>query len=116
MGVDLWKLVSTGMGINRLLKKDYDISESGLTKLETFLGLPRNEILEYFYKQKSTLTLFGQENLGEKEKHAIEKSGILYLKRLNEIFNVVSESFKMKNSPGTLMYHCMVASNNKTAQ
>lgn len=116
LGIDLWILVPTGMGINRLLKRNYNISESWLTKLETFLGLPRNEILEYFYKQRSTLTLFGQENLIEKEKDAIEKAGILYRQRLNEIFNFVSEPFKMKNSTGTLMYHFMMASNNKTAQ
>ena len=52
----------------------------------------------------------------EKEKDAIEKAGDLYRKRLNEIFQFVSEPFKMKNSTGTIMYHFMMASNNKTAQ
>lgn len=116
LGIDLWILVPTGMGVNRLLKKDYKISDSWLNKLETFLGMPQIEILEYFYKQKSTLTLFGQEDLMEKEKDAIEKAGKLYRKRLNEVFDYVSEPFKMKNSTGTIMYHFMMASNNKAAQ
>lgn len=116
LGIDLWILVPTGMGVNRLLKKDYNISDSWLSKLEKFLGLPRNEILDYFYKQKSTMTLFGEETLMQKEKDAIEKAGELYRTRLNEDFDFVSEAFKMKNSTGTIMYHFMMASNNRTAQ
>ena len=115
LGIDLWILVPTGMGVNRLLKKDFNISDAWLSKLENFLGLPRKEILDYFYKQKSTLTLFGEEMIVEKEKHAIEKSGELYRKRLNEIFDFVSEPFLMRNSTGAIMYHFMMASNNTTA-
>lgn len=116
LGIDLWILVPTGMGVNRLLKKDYNISEAWLSKLEKFLGLSRNVILDYFYKQKSTMTLFGEETMMEKEKDAIEKAGELYCTRLNEVFEFVSEAFKMKNSTGTIMYHFMMASNNKAAQ
>jgi len=116
LGVDLWILVPTGMGINRLLKKDYNISEAWLLKLEKFLGLKRDEILSYFYKQKSTITLFGEETMIEKEKDSIEKAGKLYRNRLNEIFKYVSEPFIMRNSLGAVMYHFMMASNNKTAQ
>lgn len=116
LGIDLWILVPTGMGVNRLLKKDFNISEAWLYKLEKFLGLPRNQILDYFYKQKSNLTLFGEETLIKKEKDAIEKAGKLYQKRLGDVFKFVSHPFKMKNSTGTIMYHFMMASNNKTAQ
>lgn len=116
LGVDLWILVPTGMGVNRLLKRDFKISEAWLLKLEQFLGLPRNEILDYFYKQTVTNTLFGEESMITKEKDAIEKAGNLYRKRLNEVFQFVSEPYKMKNSTGTIMYHFMMASNNKAAQ
>ncbi len=115
LGIDLWILVPTGIGVNRLLKKDYNITEGWLLKLEMFLGLPRAEILDHFYKRTSTFTLFGEETLLKKEKDAIEKAGSLYRKRLNEIFHFVSEPFKMMNSTGTIMYHFMMASNNKTA-
>lgn len=116
LGIDLWILVLAGMGVNRLLRNDFNISEAWLLKLEKFLGLPRKEILDYFYKRKSIFTLFGEEAMIKKEADAIQKAGELYRKRLNEIFQFVSEPFKMKNSTGTTMYHFMMASNNKTAQ
>jgi len=115
LGVDLWILVPTGMGVNRLLKNDFNIQEAWLLKLEKFIGLSREEILDFFYKQKSINTLFGAETMMEKEKDAIEKAGELYKKRLNEVFKFVSEPFRMKNSTGTIMYHFMMASNNPAA-
>jgi three-Cys-motif partner protein len=116
LGVDLWILVPTGMGVNRLLKNNFDISEAWLLRLERFLGLPRDMILAHFYKPKTVNTLFGPETMMEKEKDAIQKAGELYSKRLSEVFQCVSEPFIMKNSTGTIMYHFMMASNNKAAQ
>jgi len=49
LGVDLWILVPTGIGISRLLKNDGNISEAWLTKLESFLGLSKAEITNHFY-------------------------------------------------------------------
>lgn len=115
LGIDLWILVPTGMGVNRLLKRDFNISEAWLLKLENFLGLPRDEIIDFFYKQKSINTLFGAETMVEKERDAIEKAGELYRKRLNEVFKFVSKSFRMRNSTGTIMYHFMMATNNPSA-
>lgn len=114
-GVDLWILVPTGIGVNRLLKRTGQISETWLNKLETFLGLSRDEILTYFYQTKTVQTLFGEETNIAKEKQAIEKAGALYKKRLNEIFSYVSEPFALKNSTGSIMYHFMMATNNKAA-
>lgn len=114
-GIDMWILVPTGIGVNRLLKNTGDISEAWLLKLEKFLGLPRNEILSYFYKEKKTMTLFGEETIIEKENHAIEKAGYLYRSRLNEIFEFVSKPFPLANSTGSIMYHFMMGTNNKTA-
>jgi three-Cys-motif partner protein len=39
--VDVWILVPTGMGVNRLLKKDFNISDAWVDKLEVFLGMER---------------------------------------------------------------------------
>ena len=114
-GIDMWILVPTGIGVNRLLKNTGDISEAWLLKLEKFLGLPRNEILSFFYKEKKTMTLFGEETIIEKENHAIEKAGYLYRSRLNEIFEFVSKPFPLTNSTGSIMYHFMMATNNKAA-
>ncbi len=115
LGVDLWILVPTGMGINRLLKNDGNISESWLSKLESFLGLPHNEIKKHFYKTIEQNTLFGIETVIEKEKDTVNKAGELYKRRLNTVFKFVTESFVMKNSTNSIMYHFMMATNNATA-
>ena len=115
LGIDLWILVPTGMGINRLLKKDGNISDAWLEKLERFLGLTKEVILDHFYKESKRLTLFGEETIIAKEENAIVKAADLYRKRLNTVFKFVSEPFAMKNSTNSIMYHFMMATNNKTA-
>ena len=113
--IDLWILVPTGLGVNRLLKKDKNIPEAWLSKLEQFLGLPRNEILDYFYPKFTINTLFGDETSVNKEKSAIQKIGKLYTQRLQTVFDYVSEPFVMRNSNNSIMYHFMMATNNKSA-
>ncbi|MEO5996349.1 MAG: three-Cys-motif partner protein TcmP [Chitinophagaceae bacterium] len=113
LGVDLWILVATGMGANRLLKIDGDISEVWYKALKTFLGLPRAEIDKRFYKRSIVQTLFGDETSVTKQKQSVEKLGDLYAERLGEIFKYVSTPFIMKNSMNSIMYHFMMATNNK---
>ncbi len=115
LGIDLWILVPTGIGVNRLLKNDGKISDAWLQKLEKFLGMNPKSILDFFYKEKTSFTLFGDETLFEKEKKATDKAAKLYRTRLNEIFDFVSEPFIMKNTTNSVMYHFMMATNNKTA-
>ena len=69
--IDMWILVPTGMGVNRLLKKDGNITEAWLDKLELFLGLERDEIRALFYTE--TPTLFKEITFVEKVDKAIEK-------------------------------------------
>jgi three-Cys-motif partner protein len=114
--IDLWILVPTGLGVNRLLKNDGNISESWLKKLNVFLGIEESEIKKFFYKTVTTQTLFGDDTRIRKEENAIEKAGELYKKRLNEVFKKVSNPFLLKNSTGSVMYHLYMASNNSTAQ
>lgn len=113
--IDMWILVPTGLGVNRLLKRDGNISDSWLKRLMVFLGLSEDEIKEYFYKEKTELTLFGEVTNKTKEADAISKSAVLYRKRLKEVFEYVSEPFVLQNSKETIMYHLFMASNNKTA-
>ncbi|CAM3896992.1 three-Cys-motif partner protein TcmP [Mucilaginibacter galii] len=115
LGIDLWILVPTGLGVNRLLKNNGDIEEGWLLKLEKFLGLPRDYILNHFYKEKSRFTLFGEEKTISKEDNVIEKIGQLYTERLKTVFKAVSESFVMRNSNNSIMYHFMMATNNPAA-
>jgi len=115
LSIDLWILVPTGMGVNRLLKNNGEISDAWLEKLEFFLGMERKDIIDYFYKKNIELTLFGEESIVSKEKDTIDKSAILYKKRLNDIFKFVSDPFIMKNSTNSSMYHFFMATKNQNA-
>lgn len=112
--LDMWILVPTGLGVNRLLKKNGHISDAWLEKLEIFLGLSREEIEKRFYKK--TATLFEDITLIEKEKDAIDNSAQLYKSRLQEVFAFVSKPYELKNSSNSVMYHLFLTSNNKTAE
>ncbi len=115
LGIDFWILVPTGVGVNCLLVNDMNISEPWLKKLEHFLGLPRQTIIDHFYKSNSTHTLFGEETYISKEKDIVQKIGELYAQKLKSVFKFVSESFVMRNSTNSIMYHFMMATNNHNA-
>lgn len=115
LSVDVWILVPTGMGVNRLLKNDSNISDAWASKLEIFLGMSKDEILKYFYKEKVNHTLFGEETITSKEDKAIEKSALLYKERLAKLFSFVSEPYVLKNKTNSIMFHFFMASNTKTA-
>lgn len=113
--VDAWILVPTGMGVNRLLKKDGKISDAWIDKLEIFLGLPKEKIIEYFYSQSVVPTLFGDEIVTNKKEKAIEKSAELYQSRLKELFKFVTNPYILKNKSNSTMFHFYMVSNNKNA-
>jgi three-Cys-motif partner protein len=115
LGIDLWILVPTGVGANRLLKKDGNISDAWILRLEQFLGIDKEEIMKTFYQQYQTQTLFGTEDILEKERNSIEKIHNLYKTRLKTIFKFVSDSFVMRNSMNSIMFHFFMATNNSTA-
>lgn len=111
--IDMWLLVPTGLGVNRLLKNNGQISEAWLERLEIFLGLTREEIESSFYKK--TNSLFPDITLIQKDKDAIDKSAKLYRSRLKMVFKHVSNPYELKNSTSSVMYHLFLASNNETA-
>lgn len=115
LSVDAWILIPTGMGVNRLLKKDGKISDAWINKLELFLGMKKEEILNYFYKESTVYTLFGDEVKVTKEQEAIEKSAVLYRDRLKELFKYVSNPYVLKNKTNSTMFHFLMVSNNKSA-
>lgn len=115
LGIDLWILVPTGVGANRLLKKDGKISDAWISRLENFLGLTKEQIIESFYQQKKDLTLYGPVDVLEKERNSIEKIHAIYKTRLQTIFKFVSDSFVMRNSVNSIMFHFFMATNNSTA-
>lgn len=113
--VDAWILIPTGLGVNRLLKRNGEISEAWLLKLEKFLGMTRDNIMEYFYTENVQQTLFGPEKTLTKKEKAIERSATLYAERLNELFKFVSKPYVLKNHSNTIMFHFLLVSNNPTA-
>jgi three-Cys-motif partner protein len=115
LGIDLWILVPTGIGVNRLLVNDGKISDAWMNKLVAFLGISKNEIESTFYKKSSIQTLFGEEIKVEKDIKTIQKISEIYSSKLNEVFKYISNPFIMKNSTNSIMYHFMMATNNPTA-
>ncbi|UPQ76298.1 three-Cys-motif partner protein TcmP [Chryseobacterium nepalense] len=113
--VDVWILVPTGIGLNRLLKNDGEISEAWMTKLEMFLGMTREEILPYFYQESTIYTLFGEVKQIKKENNAIEKAAKLYEERLNKLFKFVSKPYVLKNKNNSIMFHFFMASDTRVA-
>lgn len=115
LSVDAWILIPTGMGVNRLLKKDGKISDAWLSKLEIFLGMNQEDIRKHFYNEKVIPTLFGDEIKITKEQQAIEKSAELYSERLKKLFKFVSKPYILKNSSNSVMFHFLMVSNNQSA-
>ena len=111
--IDMWVLVPTGMGVNRLLRTDGKISDAWLERLERFLGLDRKEIEHFFYKKSDTL--FPEITITTKERNAIEISAKLYKNRLKEVFDFVSKPYELKNSTNSVMYHLYLTSNTQAA-
>lgn len=115
LAVDAWVLAPTGLGVNRLLVKNGEISDSWLKKLEIYLGMSKTDILSYFYNQTTTPTLFGDEVKINKEQRAVEKIAELYGLRLKKIFTYVTQPYILKNKTNSVMFHFYMVSNNKTA-
>jgi len=113
--VDVWILVPTGMGVSRLLKKNGELEDTWVVRLQKFLGLSESEIKSYFYTEEVESTLFGDEAITKKNDNAIVRSADLYSERLKQVFKYVSKPFILKNSQGSIMYHFFMASNNQTA-
>lgn len=111
--LDMWILVPTGLGVNRLLKKNGDISSVWLDRLEKFFGISKIDIPDLFYTKSPTL--FEEFTHVQKEEKATQKSAVLYKNRLKEVFKYVSKPYELKNSSNSVMYHLFLTSNNKTA-
>lgn len=115
IGADAWILVPTGMGVNRLLKKDGHITKAWLNRLELFLGMEDQEIKSYFFRKKTETTLFGEWKKVTKTEKAIEQAAKLYKNRLGNIFKYVTEPMSLKNDRNSTMYHLIFVSNNEAA-
>lgn len=114
LGIDLWILVPTGMGINRLLKKKEKSREVWFETLGNFFGLDPIQIEEKFYYEDPQQDLFGEQKF-KKIENAVDVAAELYQERLNTIFKFVSKPLPLKNKKNTILYHFMAASNVRVA-
>tara|TARA_R110002050_G_scaffold291002_3_gene445053 strand:+ start:1268 stop:2110 length:843 start_codon:yes stop_codon:yes gene_type:complete len=110
LGVDLWILVPTGIGINRLLKKKEKSGQVWFETLGNFFGLESKEIEDRFYYEDPQMNLFGERKF-KKIENAVEAAAILYQERLKTIFKHVSDPLPLRNSTNAVLFHFMAASN-----
>ena len=109
--LDAWILFPTGMGLNRLLKKDGNLPKEWEATLDRFLGTP--EWRSAFYKLEETPDLFeGPQRKSTKNADA-SKFEHYILARLRTIFPVVLDrGVALTNSKGQTMYLlCFVSAN-----
>ena len=111
---DIWILVPTGVIVNRLLDKKGNLPR--LKKLESFFGIPEEEIRKQFYEKKLQRTLFGEDEIIRKVNEPIKKIANLYIQRLKTIWLYVTEKpLVLCNSRNVPIFHFVFASNNKNA-
>jgi len=115
LGVDLWILCPTGVGANRLLKRDQNISEAWWQRLEKFFGINREIIKTSIYDEEIVTDLFGPRKVITKSTKANDKLFEIYKERLLTVFEQVSDPYVIVNSNNSLMYHFFCASNNSSA-
>ena len=112
-GVDLWILLPTGIGTNRLLTKKGKLKQEWVKRLNMHLGISKKEIQNRFYKTQGDL--FNPEGKLVKEEKAISTIIALYKEKLNNIWDYVSNPYAMKNNKNSTMFHFLLASNNSKA-
>lgn len=117
LGIDMWILVPTGLGANRLLMKDGNkIPDSWFIKLENFFGITKELILKCTHTEYTETDLFGtQKKMLIKNDKGIKEIQRLYSERLRTIFKYVSSPYVMRNSHNSTMFHLFLASNNNSA-
>ncbi|RYF26553.1 MAG: three-Cys-motif partner protein TcmP [Flavobacteriales bacterium] len=114
--VDLWILCPTGVGANRLLKKDLDISEAWWDRLERFFGITREQLTGSIYQDSTNTNLFGEVVTSTtKATKANTKLFNIYRSKINELFKFTSEPFIMVNKNNSTMFHFFCASNYEAA-
>lgn len=112
LSIDLWVLNPTS-GTNRVLVRKGEMDESWLKRLELFLGMKRNDILNHFYTKRHTL--FGDLDI-VKENDPINKLHELYASRIaGNIFKYVSNPKLLRNTSGSPLFHFFMATNSEIA-
>jgi len=110
--MDLWVLVPHAIGVNRLLRKDADLSPRVVQRLNAFFGC--EDWKERFYNKNGQMGLFYAEQ--ERKTADLKLITEYYLERLRGIFaGVLDKTFILCNSRGAPMYVLCFACGNPRA-
>jgi three-Cys-motif partner protein len=113
--IDLWLLFPLGVAVNRLLRKDGQISEKWKSKLDSLFGT--EDWFDRFYQEETVRSLFGEEAKMKKIVN-LEQIGEYFVSRLKTIFSAVAENplalCNSRNNPIYLL--CFAAGNPKGAK
>jgi three-Cys-motif partner protein len=110
--LDMWVLVPTGIGLNRLLKKDGQIPIEWQDALDRFLGT-RDWRTEFYRVEEEGADLFGDQQARSVKEASAAKFERFVLKRLHSIFPIVLDRVvPLTNSRGQVMYLLCFASAN----
>ncbi len=112
--VDLWILFPLGVAVNRLLTKSGPPPESWACALTRIFGTDTWQ--ESFYPRHKVLTLFGEEEIQQKEAD-FDKIGRFFSDRLKTAFTAVSPNpLALRNSKNNPLYLlCFASANPKGA-
>jgi three-Cys-motif partner protein len=100
--IDLWILFPLGVAVNRLLKKDGNISESVKQRLDEMFGT--DNWFEEFFKPKEVITLFDTE-IGFEKVANPDSIAEYFNRRLKSVFaGVANNPLKLYNSKNNPLY------------
>lgn len=100
--IDLWILFPLGVAVNRLLKKDGNISQSVKQRLDEMFGT--EEWFNEFFKPKEIRTLFDTETGFEKTAN-LDSISDYFNQRLKSVFEGVAKNpLKLYNSKNNPLY------------
>lgn len=109
--IDMWYLFPLGVGVNRLLKKDGNISESWKNKLNNIFG--SSEWENIFYKKEVVMNLFGENEVTTKTSD-FQQIADYFVQRLDSIFHgVIRKPLLLYNSKNNPLYMLCFACGNK---
>lgn len=112
--IDLWILVPTGSIVSRLVKNNGELRFP--EKLESFFGLPENDIKNRLYVKKTSNGLFGEIEEVQKVKSIVQEIANLYCDQLGTLFPYVTNTpLVLYNSKNVPIFHFVCASYNSTA-
>jgi three-Cys-motif partner protein len=112
--IDLWILFPLGIAVNRLLRRDAEISLGWQRRLDAFFGEP--DWRSVFYESHTETELFGEVTTTKKIADYAAISGY-FVSRLKTIFpGVANNPLPLMNSANTPLYLlCFAAGNDKGA-